>query len=160
FDPANNSGNDRDARLDPEGIRVSNGGNRIYVSDEYGPYVYEIERASGHRLRTFRLPDHLFVSNLYPVGATQLAGNTSGRTANKGMEGLAITPDGNTLVGFIQAALIQDAALGGAAKSLLRMEMIDANTGKTMHEYAYLLTTGTGVSEIVALNDHEFLVDE
>jgi hypothetical protein len=29
-----------------------------------------------------------------------------------------------------------------------------------MHEYAYVLTTGTGVSEIVALNDDEFLVDE
>ena len=27
-------------------------------------------------------------------------------------------------------------------------------------EYAYLLTTGSGVSEIVAINNHEFLVDE
>ena len=32
-------------------------------------------------------------------------------------------------------------------------------TGIT-HEYGYLLTTGTGVSEITAINDHEFLVDE
>jgi len=28
------------------------------------------------------------------------------------------------------------------------------------HQYAYLLTTGTGVSELVAINNHEFLVDE
>ena len=32
-------------------------------------------------------------------------------------------------------------------------------TGIT-HEYGYLLTTGTGESEITAINDHEFLVDE
>jgi len=29
-----------------------------------------------------------------------------------------------------------------------------------LHEYAYLLTDGSGVSEITALNDHEFMVDE
>jgi hypothetical protein len=78
--------------------------------------------------------------------------------ANKGMEGLAITPDGRTLVGIMQNALIQDAAEGGNAKNLLRIVTVDVFTGKT-HEYAYLLTTGTGVSEIVALNQHEFLVD-
>jgi len=74
------------------------------------------------------------------------------------MEGLAITPDGRTLVGIMQNALIQDAAEGGNAKNLLRIVTVDVFTGKT-HEYAYLLTTGTGVSEIVALNQHEFLVD-
>jgi hypothetical protein len=71
------------------------------------------------RLRSFELPAHPFVANLKPVGNDEIADNTSGRTANKGMEGLAITPDGKTLVGIMQAALIQDAALGGKAKKLL-----------------------------------------
>jgi hypothetical protein len=75
------------------------------------------------------------------------------------MEGLAITPDGKTLVGIMQNALIQDAAQGGDAKNLLRLVSIDIRSGKTK-EYAYLLTTGSGVSEILALNNHEFLVDE
>ncbi|HEX4485699.1 MAG TPA: esterase-like activity of phytase family protein [Terriglobales bacterium] len=75
------------------------------------------------------------------------------------MEGLAITPDGKALVGMMQAALIQDNLLGGPAKKLLRIVTIDISSGKT-HEYAYLLTTGSGVSDIVALNQHEFLVDE
>jgi len=160
FDPNQNSGNGKDARLDPESIRVSNDGLNVYVSDEYGPYVYEFDRILGIRLRTFQLPAHLFVSNLSPVGDDEIANNTSGRVANKGMEGLAITPDGKTLVGIMQNALIQDAAQGGAAKNLLRLEMIDIRSGKTIHEYAYLLTTGSGVSDIVALNSHEFLVDE
>jgi hypothetical protein len=75
------------------------------------------------------------------------------------MEGLAITPDGKNLVAIMQAALIQDALEGANAGKLLRIVTIDIHSGKT-HEYAYLLTTGSGVSDIVALNQHEFLVDE
>jgi hypothetical protein len=58
----------------------------------------------------------------------------------------------------MQNALIQDTNLG--ATSLLRIVVIDIASGEVKHQYAYLLTTGSGVSEIVALNDHEFIVDE
>ena len=154
-----NSGDPHDARLDTESIRLSNDGESVFISDEYGPYVYEFNRHSGRRIRAFKLPDNLFVTNLQPVGNDEISGNTSGRTANKGMEGLAITPDGKTLVGIMQASLIQDALEGGDAAKLLRIVTINIHSGKT-HEYAYLLSTGSGVSDIVALNQHEFLVDE
>lgn len=160
FDPDQNSSNGRDARLDPEGIRLSNDGFSVFISDEYGPYVYQFDRIFGARLRTFKLPDHLFVKTLAPVGDDETAENTSGRVANKGMEGLAITPDGTTLVGIMQNSLIQDAAEGGDAAKVLRLVTMDIRSGRATHEYAYLLTTGSGVSEIVALNNHEFLVDE
>ncbi len=159
FDPAGNSGNPNNARFDTEGIRVSDNGQSVFISDEYGPYVYQFDRSSGARLRSYTLADKFYVINQHPVGNDEISGNTLGRTANKGMEGLAITPDGNTLVGIIQAALIQDAAEGGAAANLLRIITIDVASGAT-HEYAYLLTTGSGVSEILAINNHEFLVDE
>ncbi len=160
FDPNHNSGYPNDARFDTEGLRVSNDGRRVYISDEYGPYVYEFDRLTGLRLRAFQLPESFSVTNLQPVGNSEISGNTVGRTANKGMEGLAITPDGRTLVGIMQNALIQDASEGGAAKNLLRIVTIDIASGRTTHQYAYLLTTGSGVSEILALNNHEFLVDE
>ena len=160
FAPNSNSGDPRDARLDPEGIRLSNDGLSVFVSDEYGPYVYQFSRLSGERIRSFELPSQFYVTNLRPTGSAEIAENTSGRVANKGMEGLAITPDGRTLVGIMQNALIQDAAQGGAATSLLRIVTIDIASGRTTHQYAYLLTTGSGVSEITALNQHEFLVDE
>src|SRR5262249_28868246 len=135
-------------------------GLRVYISDEYGPYVYEFDRLTGARLRSFALPSSFFVTNLQSVGNNEISGNTSGRTANKGMEGLAITPDGRTLVGIMQNALIQARLEGGAAANLLRMVTIDIASGRVTHQYAYVLTAGTGVSEIVALNDHEFFVDE
>jgi hypothetical protein len=69
------------------------------------------------------------------------------------MEGLALTPDGKMLVGIMQANLEQD------KKKSLRIVTIDLKSGKT-HEYAYKLTDGSGVSEIVAINNHQFLVDE
>ncbi|MEO7787631.1 MAG: esterase-like activity of phytase family protein [Sphingomicrobium sp.] len=155
---AGNSGVVTNARFDPEAIRVSNDGLSVFISDEYGPYVRQFDRATGSLIKTFTLPTNLDVANLSPNGATEISGNTIGRVANKGMEGLAITPDGKTLVGIMQAALEQDAAVAASAK-LLRIVTIDIATGAT-REYGYKLTSGTGVSEIVAINDHEFLVDE
>src|SRR5262244_3678662 len=160
FDPTSSSSDPRDARLDPEGIRVSNDGFSVFVSDEYGPYVYQFDRLTGLRIRTFQLPAHLFVATKLPVGSAETAANTSGRVANKGMEDLAITPDGKTLVGIMQNALIQDAAEGKAQGSLLRIVTFDIASGAATHQYGYLLTNGTGASEILALNNHELLVDE
>jgi hypothetical protein len=159
FDPRrnHNSGDPLDARLDPESIRVSSDGLTVFISDEYGPYIYQFLRLTGERVRTYRLPDELYVDIPGTTTKVETANNTKGRTPNKGMEGLAITPDGRTLVGIMQNALLQDAA---AAPSLLRIFTVDVVTGVTKHEYAYLLTAGTGVSEITALNDHEFIVDE
>jgi hypothetical protein len=165
FDPAKNSGSTLDARFDTESIRVSNDGRTVYISDEYGPYIYAFDRATGKRTGGFRLPDSFFVPMCSPVGATEIANNTMGRTANKGMEGIAITPDGRTLVGIMQTALLQDAnELDSKGKkpaaNLLRIVTIDIASATVTHQYGYLLTTGSGVSDILAINNHEFLVDE
>jgi hypothetical protein len=126
--------------------------------------VYQFDRATGARIRAFRIPDKFAVAALSPVGNLEISGNTAGRVANKGMEGLAITPDGRTLVGIMQSPLLQD---GGTAGAVTRLLKIDVSTGVT-REYAYPLTNiGSAnkpkfatVSDIVAVNDHQFLVDE
>jgi hypothetical protein len=153
YDPKQPSTNPKNARLDPEGIRVSNDGRSVYISDEYGPYVYEFDRRSGERVKAFKLPNELAATNLSANGDTEIGGNTVGRVANKGMEGLAITPDGKTLVGMMQAPLEQD------TNKSVRIVTIDIKSG-AVRQYAYKLTDGSGVSEILAINDHEFLVDE
>lgn len=153
FDPAALSTNPNNARLDPEGVRVANNGKSVFISDEYGPYIYQFDRATGQRLQSFELPGNLAISKLSAQGAVEIGSNATGRIANKGMEGLAISPDGKTLVGIMQAPLEQDSG------NIVRIVTIDI-ASKATHQYAYKLTTGSGVSEIVALNDHQFLVDE
>lgn len=159
FNPALSSLNPNNARLDPEGIRVSADGKSVFISDEYGPYVYQFDRATGQRIKSFALPTNLGIGNLSANGSTEISGNTSGRVANKGMEGLAITPDGKTLVGFMQSPLIQDGGDGGRAN---RIVTIDIATGATK-EFAYDNRVGSknyNSSEMLALNDHQFLVLE
>lgn len=156
--------NDFDHRFDLESIRVSNDGFTVFVSDEYGPYVYQFDRFTGQRLRSFTLPAEFAIAHPSARGDDEIANDTSGRVANKGMEGLAISPNGRTLFGAMQSPLIQD---GGTDGKYTRMVVIDVRSGAT-REVAYELTNlGTDkkpkyptISEVVAINDHELLVDE
>ena len=153
-----------DARFDPESIRVSNDGSNVFISDEYGPYIYRFNRKTGQRTAVIAVPDMFAISHLSANGDDEISGNTSGRVSNKGMEGLAISPDGNTLYGAMQSPLQQD---GGTNAAYTRILKIDLVTGATS-QYAYALTNiGSAskpkyptISDIVAINDHEFLVDE
>jgi hypothetical protein len=172
----NLSNNPNNARLDPESIKVSNDGLTVFISDEYGPYVYQFARLNGERIRSFRLPDSFAVipstttaSETGSTGSdTPNVNNTRllGRIANKGAEGLAITPDGRTLVVALQSALIQDGGTGPKG-AFTRIVTIDIPSGAVKAQFAYPLsatnpagTKYTTISEILALNDHQFVVDE
>jgi len=153
------STNPANARLDPEGIRVSNDGKSVFISDEYGPYVYQFDRATGQRLRTYALPGSFAVANLSSSGATEISGNKTGRVANKGMEGLAISPDGKTLFGFVQSPLAQDGGDGGRYNRIVR---IDIASG-AVSQFAFdnqINGKAYNSSELLALNSHELLVLE
>ncbi|MFA7061814.1 MAG: esterase-like activity of phytase family protein [Pedobacter sp.] len=148
-------------RFDPEGVRVAYN-RKIYISDEYGPYIHEFD-SNGTRTRTIRIPDKFAIANPSADSASELGSNSSGRQANRGMEGLAISPDGTKLFGMMQNALIQDHALDSGLSRIgryNRMLEIDLMTGATK-EYAYKLEGKSyGVNEILAINDHQFLVIE
>jgi hypothetical protein len=151
-------------RLDPEGIRVSPEGT-FFVSDEYGPYILEFNR-QGHLIRRLTIPGKFAVDNPSADPTEELLGNDAGRQANRGMEGLAISPDGHTLFGIMQNALLQDHGLNQPGTDRLglnnRILKFDLLTGET-HEYVYVLDAinrGQGACEILAINDHEFLVVE
>jgi Esterase-like activity of phytase len=122
------------------------------VSDEYGPFVTHFD-ATGKQIGRYS-----------PFDAT-LPHELANRVPNRGMEGLTITPDGTTLVAMMQSALQQPDIGSLNAKKIapLRITTIKLATGE-LHEYLYLLdnpgTTSTAVSEIAALTDTTFLVDE
>jgi hypothetical protein len=136
--------------FDPEGLVAQKDGT-FWVSDEYGPFITHFGR------------DGRAIERLSPFDGS-LPAELKYRVPNKGMEGLALTPDGRTLVGVMQSALQQpDLTKKPGNVTTLRIVTVDLRTRAT-HEYLYLLddpdTTGTAVSEITALSATRFLVDE
>ncbi len=147
---------------DSEGLVAMPDGS-FWVSDEYGPYITHFN-ASGYeigRLTPYQnSPDNKFHDIIGYLPAI-----LADRLTNKGMEGLTITPDGKTLVGAMQSALqIPDLGSTKASKvAVTRIITVDLRTFKTK-QYLYLLddpaTTGDANSEITALSNTTFLVDE
>jgi len=161
FNAATTSADQSDARFDPEGIRVSRSGSTVYISDEYGPNIYQFDRASGGRGRTITLPATFAIAHKSSVGATEIAGNASGRVTNKGMEGLAISPDGKFLFGFMQSPLAQDGGDGGRANRIIRIDLATGATTQFCYDnYLADKAKAYNSSELLALNDHELLVLE
>ena len=153
---------EKSLRLDPEGIRVSRQGT-YFLADEYGPFVYEFS-AEGKRLRSLSLPVKLLPKTLADKPEGEMPPhNVAGRQPNRGMEGLAITPDSKALVGIMQSPLIQDGGLNAENKRVgfnCRLIRIDLAGGKT-REFVYPLDdAANGVSEILAVNEHQYLVLE
>ena len=148
-------------RFDPEGVRVARNGH-AFVSDEYGPHVYEFD-ATGARLRTLAVPGKFAVARPSSAAGELPPNNAAGRQANRGMEGLAISPDGGKFYGILQNALLQDGALDAAGKRVglnNRLVEFDLVSGAT-REFVYTLEDKAfGVNEILAVNDHQFLVLE
>jgi hypothetical protein len=150
-------------RFDPEGLRVSGCGDSVYVSDEYGPFVYEFLIGSGKRVRSLGVPNKFLIDLPSATANDELTKNLAGRQSNRGMEGLAISPDGRKLYGIMQSALIQDGALDAMSSRIglnNRILEIDVETGAVRELVYPLEEPANGVSEIVAVNDREFLVLE
>ncbi|MGK2914969.1 MAG: esterase-like activity of phytase family protein [Porticoccaceae bacterium] len=160
FDPTNSSAS---LRFDPEGVRVDACGRSVFVSDEYGPFLYKFNVATGKRTQVMKLPTKFLADYPSATPADELSKNLSGRQSNRGMEGLAISPEGSKLYGIMQSPLIQDGGLDVVFKRVgtnVRILEIEIATG-AVREFLYSLADkGYGISEIVAVNDHELLVLE
>jgi hypothetical protein len=144
-------------RLDSEAIRVAPD-RTVWVSDEYGPFILHFDQ-KGHQIGSLALPPGFQIANPGPTAKYEAANNTTGRTTNRGAEGLAITPDGKTLVVMMQSSLTQDAGLAGRNDRVLVYDL--TNPSAPPKQYLYQLdSTATPISELLAINNHQFLVDE
>lgn len=105
--------------IDTEGIVLSKDGG-FWISDEYGPYIYQFNNA-GLMLNAIAPPDAIlpvrngsisFASNSPPRFNPELtvtpATPAHGRQNNQGFEGLTGSPDGDTLYVLLQSAAIQE----------------------------------------------------
>lgn len=152
-------------RLDPEGIRAEPDGS-FWLADEYGPWIDQYS-AVGTRIRRLAIPSKFMIETPSQDPARELPPtSTKGRQANRGFEGLARSPDGSTLWAILQSPLIQDNALDERAKRaglnirILEVTIKGPSAGKTRELVYQLEKASNGVSEILALSNHELLVLE
>lgn len=149
-------------RFDPEAIRLSPTGT-IFLADEYGPHVREFD-ATGKQLRELTIPKQFHLLKPSAQFEEEMPPhNLVGRAPNRGFEGLAISPDGKKLFALLQSPLIQDGAFGlkGVRTGLhCRLVEIDLATSTTREYVVPMENPEAKLGEILAINDHEFLVLE
>lgn len=169
--PADGPGAGR-VTIDAEAVSFLADG-RFYVGDEYTAGIYLFDPQG--RMTGFISPP----AALLPVtdGATNynsVAAPDTGRRNNQGMEAVAVTPDGKKLVAILQSATIQDGAGNASNRNNTRILVYDIESDPTptapVEHYALQLPIlddkGAGgtpnkvaaQSEVLALNDHQFLV--
>jgi hypothetical protein len=165
--------------FDPEGFAIAPNGN-FYVSDEYGPSVYEFG-PTGSFIRALTTPENLIPKAgndiNYVDGRPTI---TSGRQDNRGFEGVTLSPDGSKLFAMLQDSLVNEGSPDGRRSPNLRIVEFDTKTGQSTAQYIYQLESladinarvpedtfgansqgrNIGISAIRALNDKEFLVLE
>lgn len=155
--PSNVLGN----ALDPEGFAINPTNGNFLVSDEYGPSLNEFNR-NGQLVRTFNTPASI-VPRDAATGTPNYVndtGNTAGKRGNRGFEGLAVSPDGQYTYTMLQSATLDE---GGSSGVYDRIVKFDNATGNAVAQYAYKMegsSQGRGISALVPINDHEFMVIE
>ncbi len=137
--------------LDSEGLVALKDGT-FWVSDEYGPHIvhYSYNGVELERINPFGSG----------TGHRSLPTVFANRRANRGMEGLAVTPDEKTLVGIMQSTMFNPSKSEISNKSLTRIVTFDIASGSS-RQYLYQQDADNlSNSEIAAINDHQFLVIE
>ncbi|GBG40108.1 esterase-like activity of phytase family protein [Mycobacterium montefiorense] len=150
---------------DPEGIAFDPIRQRLYWSSEgerlpEGPVLLDpwIRTAAldGGYLGQFTLPPNLAVS-----------AQQTGPRSNRALEGVTLTPDGQSLFAAMEEPGYNDGPeTGDGHRVLTRFTKFDVATGTPTAQYAYPMDAPTppvdenGVSDLVALSDTAFLVLE
>ncbi|KAJ9636869.1 hypothetical protein H2199_007863 [Coniosporium tulheliwenetii] len=165
--------------MDCEGLVLGRDGS-IWVSDEYGPYIYRFNRR-GRMVAAIRPPDAFvprrngtvsFNSDTPPVYdpereiIPQLP--ESGRNNNQGLEGMTVSPDGNTLYILMQSALIQDGGATSSNRRYTRLLIYDISGRHPKHIAEHVVPLPTfasgsstrvaAQSEILYISKTQFLI--
>lgn len=139
--------------LDSEGLVALKDGT-FWVSDEYGPHIvhYTVEGVELERISPYGINDG--------NGGRKLPKVFAKRRANRGMEGLAVTPNEKTLVGMMQSTMYNPSGSGATNRTVTRIVTFDLKTGSTKQFLYRQNANNFSNSEIVALSNTEFLVVE
>jgi hypothetical protein len=121
--------------IDPEGlVRTADG--HFWISEEYATSILELD-ADGRILKR-HLPAgtedvYREAGVEYPVEGS-LPAALQYRKANRGLEDLALLPDGKTIVAGLQSSIVVP---GQKDRIVTELLTFDTKSGKTLHEFPY-----------------------
>ncbi|MGI9182777.1 MAG: esterase-like activity of phytase family protein [Longimicrobiaceae bacterium] len=134
--------------IDPEGMAAMPDGS-FWIADEYGPQLVHLD--PGGRIRE-RIGPWTVPRALPAVLAT--------RRPNRGLEALALLPDGATLAGITQSSLDNPSADVRGSSAVSRILLFDTRSGSS-RQYLYPQEApGLSNSAICALSEEVLLVIE
>ncbi len=140
-----------DFGLDGEGLVALRDGG-FWVSDEYGPHMVRFNAKGVEVARINPFADD-------PRNTCSLPAEFANRRANRGMEGLAITPDEKVLVGIMQSTM-DNPSKSVRANTLTRIVTINVETC-AVQQYLYKQEkVQNSNSEIVALSNDTLIIIE
>ena len=140
-----------DYGLDSEGIVALKNGE-FWICDEYGPHIVHYSR------------EGVELERISPVGVDtgkrKLPAVLKRRRANRGMEGLTITPDEKVLVSIMQSTLFNPKKAETKNTKVTRIITFDLKSAKTRQYLYFQEKAWNANSEITALSNTTFLVVE
>lgn len=148
--------------IDPEAVVATPDGKSLWMTDEYGPFVFKVNAASG-QIETKLAP------------GSGLPDIVKYRQPNRGIEAIALAPNGNLLAGVQSILKMDDAADSNGKKQkttkavFTRLVQIQPDGATRM--LAYPLTDASGavpysknkdakIGDLVALDDNRYLIIE
>lgn len=162
--------------VDPESLRLDARRGQIYWSNEGQRMAGAMQAPTVRRMWPDGRPAGEFPVPVYYLPAGSAGGIAAGDVGvqnNLAFESIAITPDGRTLWSMTENALAQDDLPATVEHgSRARMLSFDLDNGKAGAEYVYEvgpvpfppvkpgLFSTNGVSDLLALSDHEFIAIE
>ena len=153
--------------LDTEGIALNAADGTMWVCEEYSPSLAQLGM-DGRIIRRL-VPEGMTAKLGLAYAQDALPAVYARRQANRGFEGVAVTPDGRFLYAALQSALENPDAAAGAASRMTRIIKIDLTTGAACAEFAYakedaeplgLRQGQIVISDLYALEEDRLIVDE
>ncbi|PGH11718.1 hypothetical protein AJ79_04741 [Helicocarpus griseus UAMH5409] len=140
--------------MDCEGLALGDH-ETFWVSDEYGPYIYQFSRY-GKMLQAIQPPAAYLPRRNGSVSFSAASppiynpdqmptpeDTESGRNNNQGLEALTISPDGSTLFALLQSGLNQEGGPDEENRKQARLLQYDISGAKARYAHEYVVTLPT-----------------